>query len=284
MVILAAGIITTFTMQKASEDPVLSTPATAPETERTLNLQVLRDRLKSGGEGPEMVVLPAGSFRMGDVQGGGDKNELPVRTVRIQKSFAIGRYEVTFEDYDQFAKATGRNLPSDQGWGRGRRPVIYASWQDAVEYAKWLSEQTGKRYRLPTEAEWEYAARGGKETAYWWGKDLVEGMANCNTCGSLWDNKQTAPVGSFKPNSYSLYDTAGNVYEWVQDCWHEHFTGAPTNGSAWLQENGGNCVKRVFRGGAFNFRREELRSSFRTAYDSVYREFTNGFRLVLDIE
>ena len=109
--------------------------------------KVFRDRLKSGGDGPEMVVVPAGSFQMGDVQGGGDKNEVPDRTVRIQKSFAIGRYEVTFGEYDQFAKAANRQFPVDQGWGRGRRPVIYVSWQEAVEYAKWLSAQTGKRYR-----------------------------------------------------------------------------------------------------------------------------------------
>ena len=127
---------------------------------------------------------------MGDIQGGGDKKyEVPVRTVGIQKRFALGRYEVTFEEYDQFAKAANRQLPNDQGWGRGRRPVINVSWQDAVEYAKWLSEQTGKRYRLPTEAEWEYAARGGNETAYWWGKDFVKGMANCRGCDSQWDGK-----------------------------------------------------------------------------------------------
>ncbi len=165
-------------------------------------------------EGPTMVEIPAGSFRMGDLQGDGDPDEVPVHIVRIQKPFAIGRYEVTFDEYDQFASVTKRKLPNDRGWGRGRRPVINISWQDAVEYTKWLSEQTGKRYRLPTEAEWEYAARGGKETTYWWGKDLLKGTANCNGCGSQWDGEQTAPVGSFKPNPFGLYDTAGNVWEW----------------------------------------------------------------------
>ena len=125
--------------------------------------KVFRDRLKSGGEGPEMVVIAAGSFQMGDVQGGRDKSALPVRTVRIQKPFAIGRYEVTFEEYDIFAQATKRELPNDGGGGRGRQPVINFSWQDAVEYAKWLSIQTDEHYRLPTEAEWEYAARGGRQ-------------------------------------------------------------------------------------------------------------------------
>ena len=173
--------------------------------------KVFRDRLKSGGEGPEMVVVPVGSFQMG--QGGAEKDEVPVRSVRIQKSFAIGRYEVTFDEYDQFVKAKNLEFPSDEGWGRGRRPVINVSWYEAVEYAKWLSEQTGKRYRLPTEAEREYAARGGKQTSYWWGNDFLEGMANCKDCGSQWD-KKTAPVGSFKPNPFGLYDTAGNVWEW----------------------------------------------------------------------
>jgi len=143
-----------------------------------------------------MIVVPAGSFKMGDVQGGGDKDEVPIHTVTIQTPFAIGRYEVTFDDYDQFAKATNRKLPDDQGWGRGRRAVINVSWEIATVYAKWLSEQTGKRYRLPMEAEWEYAARAGKETAYWWGNDFIKGMANCNGRGSQWD-KQPDGTGRF---------------------------------------------------------------------------------------
>src|SRR5262245_42158522 len=166
---------------------------------------VTRDRPKSEGGMPEMLVVPGGSFKMGDVQGGGDPEvEVPVHTVRIQKPFAIGRYEVTFDEYDQFAKARNRKLPDDEGWGRGPRPVINVSWDDAAAYAKWLSEQTGNRYRLPTEAEWEYAARAGTETNYWWGNNLIKGMANCDGCGSQWDGKQTGPVGSFKPNAFGL--------------------------------------------------------------------------------
>src|SRR5262245_5246356 len=228
--------------------------------------RVFRDRLKSGDEGPEMVVIPAGSFKMGDVQGGGTKDEVPVHTVKIQKPFAIGRYEVTFEEYDQFATAANRQLPGDQGWGRGRRPVINVSWQDAVEYGKWLSGQTGKRYRLLTEAEWEYAARGGKETAYWWGKDFVKGMANCNGCGSQWDSKQTAPVGSFKPNPFGIYDTAGNVWEWVEDCAHLSYNGAPEDGSAWKQTGDGDCGPRVMRGGSWFSRSGVLRASGRNSF------------------
>jgi formylglycine-generating enzyme required for sulfatase activity len=210
IVIIIGGIASL--SPERSKDPPSPPPTIAYEQQATTppdtsSTSVFRNRLKSGREGPEMVLIPAGSFKMGDVQAG-DKYEVPVHTVKIQKTFAIGRYEVTFEEYDQFAKAANRQLHRDQGWGRGRRPVIYVSWQDAVEYTKWLSAQTGKRYRLSTEAEWEYAARGGKETAYWWGKELVQGMANCDGCGSQWDNKQTAPIGSFKSNSFGLYDTA----------------------------------------------------------------------------
>jgi formylglycine-generating enzyme required for sulfatase activity len=247
--------------------------------------KAFRDRLTNVQEGPEMVVVPAGSFRMGDVQDtGGYKYELPVRIVKIQKPFAVGRFEVTFEEYDQFAKAANRQLPGDEGWGRGRRPVINVSWQDAAAYAEWLSGQTGKRYRLPTEAEWEYAARGGKETAYWWGKDLVKGMANCKGCGSQWDNRQTAPVGSFKPNPFGLYDTAGNVEEWVEDCWHDNYNGAPVDGSAWKQEGGGSCGQRVIRGGYWGHVPVGLRASGRSWFDAGKRYDAIGFRLAQDID
>lgn len=132
--------------------------------------KTFRDRLKSGADGPEMVVTPGGKFRMGDIQGKHGKDELPVHEVHIKKPFAIGRYEITFDQYDAFARATGRKLPEDEGFGRGRQPAIRVSWNDAVAYAEWLSGQTDMRYRLPTEAEWEYAARARTETAYWWGK------------------------------------------------------------------------------------------------------------------
>ena len=243
--------------------------------------KVFREHLKSGGEGPEMVVVPAGWFRMGDVQGGRLKDEIPVRTVRIQP-FAIGRYEVTFDEYDRFAPATKRQLPNDQRWGRGRRPIINVSWREAVEYAKWLSEQTGRRYRLPTETEWEYAARAGTETAYWWGKDFVKEMANCSGCGSQW-NKQTSPVGSFKPNPFGLYDMVGNVWEPVDDCWHGDYNGAPADGSAWKEAGGGKCAQRVLRGGSWTNIPRYLRSSVRAVYDLGARSDVTGFRLVQDI-
>ena len=148
------------------------------------NGQVFRDGMKNGTDGPEMIVIPSGKFRMGDIEGTGLNDEQPVHVVHIRRPIAVSRYEITFDQYDEFAKATGGQLPDDEGFGRGRRPVIRVSWNEAVDYAAWLSKQTGKRYRLPTEAEWEYAARGGTETAYWWGNEMKPGLANCISCGT----------------------------------------------------------------------------------------------------
>ena len=229
-----------------------------------------------------MVPLPAGSFQMGDIEGRGSPWAKPAHVVRIRRPFAVGRYEVTFEDYDRFAKATGRRVPHDQRWGRGRRPIINISWQDATDYSRWLSEQTGQRYRFLTEAEWEYAARAGTETEYWWGKDFLKGVANCNGCGSHWDDQHTAPVGSFKPNIFGLYDTAGNVWEWVEDCWHESYKGAPTDGTAWL--SGGDCSQRVTRGGSLGSKPERLSTYFRDRDEASANRVDIGFRLARDIQ
>jgi formylglycine-generating enzyme required for sulfatase activity len=162
-----------------------------------------------------MVIVPAGIFRMGDIKG--SAYERPVHTVNFAQAFAMGRYTVTFDEYDYYAKSAGISLPDDQGWGRERRPVMNVSWQEAVAYAQWLAEQTGKLYCLPSEADWEYAARAGTGTAYWWGDAIGSNRANCSGSGSEWSGKQTAPVGSFKPNPWGLHDTVGNVWEWVQD-------------------------------------------------------------------
>jgi formylglycine-generating enzyme required for sulfatase activity len=246
--------------------------------------EVFRDRLKNGSEGPEMIVIPAGKFRMGDIQGKHGKDELPVHQVNFQKAFAASKYEITFAQYDEFAKATGRKLPDDEGWGRGRQPVIHVSWNDAVAYAKWLSQQTGKHYRLPTEAEWEYVARAEAETIYWWGDGVKQGSANCRGCGSRWDGKQPAPVGSFKPNQFGLYDTAGNVAERVQDCWHENYEGAPTEGSAWEEKNGGDCGRRVVRGGSWFRAHDWARSSHRFSNRPTHTGRAVGIRLVREID
>ena len=216
-----------------------------------------RDRLSSGGEGPEMVVIPAGRFRMGDLTGVEWDSEKPVHEVVIARPFAVSKYEVTFEDYDRF---THPNKVDDKGWGRGRRPVVNVSWDDATEYAAWLSAQTGKRYRLPAEAEWEYAARAGTTTQYAWGNDIGRNRANCDNdyCGDQWE--YTAPVGSFAGNAWGLHDMHSNVWEWVQDCWNDSYAGAPSDGSAWKS---GNCGLRVIRGGSWNYTPWNLRSALR---------------------
>jgi formylglycine-generating enzyme required for sulfatase activity len=242
--------------------------------------KVFRDRLKDGGLGPEMVWIPAGEFRMGDIQRGGWGIEEPVHSVSI-KRFAMGRYEVTFAEYDKFAEATGRKKPSDGGWGRGNRPVIYVSWHDAVAYTQWLSQQTGKKYRLPTEAEWEYAARAGTETKYWWGNTASQEYANYNSSAKGKDRwEYTAPVGSFKANQFGIYDTVGNVWEWCADSWHGSYEGAPTDGQVW---NGGDESRRVLRGGSWNDFPKEARSAERNQNTSNWRNNDLGFRVVSSV-
>ena len=223
---------------------------------------------------------------MGDVQGTGGNNEKPVRTVEFKKPFAIGKYEVSFAEYDRYLYAQGikeRNFPGVQGWGRETRPVINVSWDDAVAYAAWLREQTGKPYRLPTEAEWEYAARGGTDKDYWWDSNAMKpGMANCDGCGSNWDGEQTAQVGSFKPNPHGVYDTAGTVWEWVQDCYHENYQGAPKDGSAWQDAVG--CNLRVVRGGSWGHEPRDVRSAARHRGLPDFRIPNLGFRLAQDLD
>ena len=225
---------------------------------------------------PEMVEIPGGSFRMGCVSGKSCQgDEKPVHEVRIA-SFALSKYEVTFEEYDQFTAATGRERAADEGWGRGRRPVIFVLWKDAVAYTEWLSEAMGERYRLPSEAEWEYAARAGSVTKYSWGNKIGRNRANCEGCGSQWDNRQTAPVGSFGPNGWGLHDMHGNVREWVQDCWNKSYRGAPVDGSAW--ESGG-CSQRVLRGGSWLYGPRNLRSANRIRFTTSFRNSLIGFRV-----
>ena len=226
-----------------------------------------------------MVVVPAGTFQMGDLQGLGDDDEKPVHAVQIPKPFAIGRYPITFDDYDRFAQATTSKLPDDTNWGRSRQPGINVSWDDAVEYAKWLSQQTGKRYRLPSEAEWEYAARSGGKDETWAGTSQEQELGEF-----AWyeDNSsgKNHPVGSKRPNGLGLYDMSGNVWEWVQDSWHENYNGAPANGVAWEDKTGD---RRVIRGGSWDGKPWALRSSFRYGNFPFTRGYI-GFRLVQDLK
>ena len=221
---------------------------------------------------PEMVAVPAGKFMMGEK---GEQHE-----VTISKPFAVSKSEVTFSQWDTcVAVFDCTHKPDDLYWGRGDRPVINVSWDDAKEYVTWLSKLTGKDYRLLSEAEWEYAARAGSTTNYFWGDDIKKDgkpMANCDGCGSRWDDIETAPVREFEANAFRLYDMYGNVWEWVEDCYHDSYNGAPTNGSAWAD---GDCSHRVVRGGAWTTGPEILRSASRGGLTTDFRHPTLGFRV-----
>jgi formylglycine-generating enzyme required for sulfatase activity len=232
---------------------------------------------------PEMVVVPAGSFMMGapatEHQAFGYATQIPRYTVTIAKPFAVSKYEVTFADWDACVTGGGCNAykPNDWGWGHGQQPVINVNWDDAQQYVAWLSQVTGRTYRLLSEAEYEYAARGGTQTAYPWGDDIGKNNANCNGCGSKWDSRhRTAPVGSFAPNQFGLYDMVGNVWARVEDCYSDSYNGAPTDGSA---RTGGDCYNRVLRGGSWMNDPRFLRSASRDWARSGNRWNTIGFRV-----
>ena len=230
-------------------------------------------------ECPEMVVVPAGEFMMGSPpsEEGRGNSEGPVHRVTIAEPFAVGKYEVTFEEWDACVSGggCGGHRPDDEGWGRGRQPVINVSWEDAQAYVDWLSRKTGEDYRLLSEAEWEYAARAGTTTRYHWGDDIGRNRANCyGDCGDSWEF--TAPVGSFAANGFGLHDMHGNAWEWVEDCWNGSYAGAPTDGSAW---ESGDCDRRVLRGGSSRYDPVFLRAANRLGYESGSRFNYYGFRV-----
>jgi formylglycine-generating enzyme required for sulfatase activity len=230
---------------------------------------------------PAMVVVPAGSFLMGSppTETGRNDNEGPQHVVKIAKYFAVSKFQLTFDEWDTCVDYG--DCPSgisDSGFGRGQEPVIDVSWDDAQRYAAWLSKMTGKPYRLLTEAEYEYAERAGTETAYFWGSEVGAGNANCNACGTKWDNSDDAPVGSFTPNPFGLYDMQGNAWEWVEDCYHPNYDGAPTDGSGWSAD----CTDEhthVERGGGKNAPPRMIRSAARLGVTADARRSSLGFRM-----
>lgn len=226
---------------------------------------------------PEMVELPLGEFIMGSPDG--DRlalaRERPQHLVSIAYRFALSRHTVTFEQYDIFCKQTNRREPQDEGWGRGRRPVINVGWQDAQDYISWLSGVTGKLYRLPSEAEWEFGCRAGTTTLYNVGNNFTEehGKFGGRTIG-------TSEVGAYAPNAWGLYDMHGNVWEWVEDVWHQNYVGAPTDGSAWSGEQQvTRPCRRVCRGGCWKIFPLVLRSAYRLRGKPSYGSRTLGFRV-----
>ena len=229
----------------------------------------------------QMISIPAGTFRMGtSLFSDGFFNEGPLHSVTVP-AFKMGKYEVTFAQWDACVASGGCGgyTPNDEGWGRGNRPVIHVSWDDVQGFIHWLKAKTGGNFRLPTEAEWEYAVRAGSTNQYSWGKRIGNNRANClgDGCGDRWRN--TTQVGSFSANAWGLHDMHGNVREWVQDCRNKNYRGAPTDGRAWLN---GDCGQRGSRGGGWGSDFFYLRSANRNWHTRSYRYGTLGFRLAQD--
>ena len=219
--------------------------------------------------GPEMVVVPAGEFTMGSNE---YDSEEPPHRVAIKAPFAVGRFAVTFDEWDAAAMS---HKPGDKGWGRGRRPVINVSWEDAQAYVGWLSQRTGKAYRLLSEAEWEYCCRAGTTTRYAFGDSIGKSQAQFHA-SPTWAS-QTAEVGTFAPNDWGLHEMHGNVWEWCADNWHPDYKGAPEDGSTWA---GGDVSRRALRGGGwYNAGPGNLRSAFRVGDRSYFRFNDIGFRV-----
>jgi formylglycine-generating enzyme required for sulfatase activity len=276
-----------------------ATPLSAAE-ERALKP---KDVFRECDNCPEMVVVPAGSFMMGSTsseiaaptnefpypslfrpEGPQLKLEGPQRRVTIARPFAVGRFAVTFDEWDACIADGDCNgyQPKDEGWGRGKRPVINVNWDDAKTYAAWLSRKTGRTYRLLSEAEREYAARAGTTTAFWWGPSISTSQANYDSnytfAGRAEFRGKTVPVDSFAPNPWGLYNVHGNVLEWVEDCWHDSYRGAPSDGFAWTSACS-DASRRVVRGGAWFYDSRYLRAASRDWDSTGYRSGVLGFRL-----
>ncbi len=237
------------------------------------------DTMTIGGTAPAMMNIPQGKFRMGGASAFVAPDESPRHVVTL-KAFAISQYEVTFAEYAIFAKATGKKAPDSKTWDKDNHPVIQVSWNDALQYTQWLSLQTGFKYRLPSESEWEYAARAGTSTSYWWGSDKGINNAQCFDCGGDLNPNKPAKIGSFKANNFGLYDILGNVFEWTHDCYHNNYINAPTDGSSW---DGGDCSVRVARGGAYASPASSMRASNREKFKSNQGRDHIGIRLAREL-
>lgn len=268
----------------AAKAPVAKTPPAPAEQARPEAVEkpataVSVSEVKDCPTCPTMVVLPAGSFTMGSNTT--DPSEKPAHRVTIAEPFAIAKHEVTVEQWEACVAAGACPRVADNGNRPQHSPVRDVSWDDAQQYVKWLSQVTGKHYRLPTEAEWEYAARGGTSTRYWWGEKMRAGQANCKECGDPWTAEGPANVGSFAANAYGLHDMSGSVWEWVSDCWHTSYRGAPADGKSWDTPN---CRDRVIRGGSWRDGANYMPASTRFKYSASVRHSQNGFRVARDVK
>ena len=258
----------------ASTPPLGATPAPAIKTAASAASEI-----KDCAACPVLVSLPGGTFEMGS--NSDDPAERPVHRVNIGRPFAIGKTEVTIEQWNACADASGCPRIDIEGNASKTTPVRNISWDDAQAYVKWLTKTTGKTYRLPAEAEWEYAARGGTTTAYWWGNEMRKGNADCKDCGEPWRKDSPVSVGSFTPNPFGLFDMNGSVWEWVGDCWHSSYKGAPTDGRVWDEAG---CPMRVIRGGSWPDGAAYMQSSTRFKYSPSVRQSQNGMRVARDMK
>ena len=233
----------------------------------------------SGGPGtrtaamrePEMNPLQGGVFMMGSND---DSSEKPIHHVTV-RPFSIGRYPISVGEWNECAAAKACTFVAT---GKDEAPITNVSWSDAKQFVGWLASVTHKPYRLPTEAEWEYAARGGTQTKYWWGDELLPDMVNCKGCIGVAAVEPPTRIGRFKPNPFGLYDMGGTVDQWVEDCWHKNYGGAPTDGSAWVD---GDCGSHVIRSGSWKNDARYVRPANRDSYDTSVRYPTHGFRVAL---
>jgi formylglycine-generating enzyme required for sulfatase activity len=293
---LVAGLATALPAM-ADEPAAATVPQASTQSPPAQNISTAKPGALAGAasfqeiwdipQGPQLVVIPAGEFTMGSPASEVDRGtfEYPQHRVVIAHPFAIGKYDITFEQWDACVAdgGCGGYRPDDQGWGRGSLPVMNVSWFDAKAYVDWLSHKTGKTYRLPSEAEWEYAARAGTSTAFWWGGAASHDYANYGAdqcCKGLaagrdrWEG--TSPVGSLPANAFGLFDMSGNVMQYVDDCWHPKYDGAPADGSAWNEDR---CGMRILRGGAWNSVPGFMRSADRIWILANSRYNLMGFRV-----
>ena len=265
------GLVGDFVFRSAPGRLTPNRPDPAPSRRRA------GDVFRDCSSCPEMVVIPAGTFTMGSPasEEGRRDSEGPQHRVTL-RSFALGATEVTFDEWDACVRGGGCGgyRPGDAGWGRDARPVINVNWDDARAYVRWLSRETGESYRLPSESEWEYAARAGTTTPFHTGRTISKGQAN-------YDRGQTTPVRTFAPNAFGLYDVHGNVWEWTEDCWNGSYRGAPADGSPW---GAGDCGRRVFRGGSWHYVPRLLRSAARSSYFTGFRFDSAGFRVARTLD
>jgi formylglycine-generating enzyme required for sulfatase activity/class 3 adenylate cyclase len=249
--------------QPAEQKPGVATTPVSPATPGAQRASAIRET--------EMIPLRGGIFAMGSNE---EISEKPIHQVTI-KPFAISKYPITVREWNECAAAKACTVTAT---GKDDAPITNVSWSDARQFVAWLAGVTQKPYRLPSEAEWEYAARGGTQTKYWWGDQLQPGMANCKNCTDAAAAEQPVKVGSFKPNPFGLYDMGGSVDQWVEDCWHKTYQGAPSDGSAWTA---GDCSSHVIRSGSWKNDASYVRAANRDSYDTNVRYPTHGFRVAL---